>query len=293
MKAILRTLLAALVLCLAGCREPPLREAPLKAATLADGARIAYKTLGTGGGEPIVFIHGFGCDMNAWTHQAAHFSKERKAIFIDLPGYGRSDKPQTAYTLPYFAAAVKAVLDREKAGRVILVGHSLGTPVCRQFVYDFPGRAARLVDVDGVYCFYPADAATTAAYKEFAGSFRSEGLRETIAGFVESLCTPQTPAAVKEYALSAMPDTPGFVAASTMENLIDEKYWTNGVIAVPTLVLASVNSQIPPDYREIMQGLYPDLRYGELSGIGHFIMMEEPEMFNARLDDFLANPAKK
>lgn len=59
---------------------------------MLDSVKIHYKTAGSGSSN-IVFVLGFGCDMNVWEEQFDYFSDKATMIFIDLPGYGKSDKP--------------------------------------------------------------------------------------------------------------------------------------------------------------------------------------------------------
>ena len=277
-----------LLLCsafLVACNNPQTLEQCKSKYAVMDSINIHYKTSGEGD-NAIVFIHGFGCDINSWQQQFAYFSDKAKLLFIDLPGYGKSDKPHTEYTLDFFADAVNAVMDAEHINNAMLIGHSLGTPVCRQMVLKYPERVTKMVDIDGVYCFYPADSTMAAAYHAFAGTFNTDSLKPVIAGFVESLCIPQTPSAVKKYALSTMPKTPKYIAYSTMKNLIDERYWTNEKITIPTLVIVSKNSEIPPDYEQIMSNLYSNMSYCEMDSVGHFIMMEKPQMLSELIEKF-------
>ncbi|MDD3124411.1 MAG: alpha/beta hydrolase [Candidatus Kapabacteria bacterium] len=264
-----------------------------KFATLSDSVKIHYKDVKptkvvVGKHAPaIVFIHGFGCDMNAWSKQFNYFEGSNRAIYIDLPGYGKSSKLYIDYSLDLFADAVNAVLTEAHISGAILVGHSLGTPVARQVVFRYPKLASKIVDVDGVYCFYPADAEMTEAYRSFAESFNTDNIKQMIEAFVGSLFTEHSPQSVRDYAGKIMPQTPKYVAYSTMKNLIDEKYWTNEIINIPALVYASKNSQIPPNYRDIMGKHYSNMQYFELLNIGHFIMMEQAEEFNSKLKNFI------
>ena len=269
-------------------RVETLQQVESKQVTFSDSIKVNYKTYGEGT-QPIVFLHGFGCDLNAWQHQFKSFSKDYKMVFIDLPGYGQSDKPHVEYTLDFYAAAVKTVMDNEQIKKSIIVGHSLGTAVGRQVIFNYPELVSKFVDVDGVYCFYPADSAMTAAYEGFAALFSGGNTKEVMINFIKPLFTPQTPQSVKDYAMSIMPNTPQYIAGSTMHNLIQEKYWTNEKITVPSLIIAAKSSQIPPDYKDIMQNLYSNMQYEELDSVGHFIMMEQPEMFNEMLNKFLSN----
>ena len=264
--------------------------------SINDSTKIYYEQEGRAS-EVIVFIHGFGCDVNAWKAQTRFFSSDYKTVCIDLPGYGKSDKPHTEYTLDYFAQAVKTVLDSLEIPQAIFVGHSLGTAVCRQVLFNYPDLIKALVDVDGVYCFYPENSAQRLEYENqingFVSLFKGDSVKQNITSFVDALCTKKTPQFVKDYALRIMPETPEYVAFSTMYNLVDTQYWKGSKITIPTFVLASKNSGIPTNYKAVMQQLYSDMEYRELDSVGHFIMMEQPKMFNKTLLHFIKNSTNK
>src|ERR1051325_8200057 len=114
-----------------------------------DGARIHYKSWGKGK-DALVLVHGWGCNLNHWRDQIPDFSKRNRVIALDLPGHGESDKPQQlAYTMDLFANAVDAVMRDAKVDHAVLVGHSMGTPVARQFYRKYPQKTLGIVIVDG------------------------------------------------------------------------------------------------------------------------------------------------
>jgi pimeloyl-ACP methyl ester carboxylesterase len=78
-------------------------------------------------------------------------------IAVDLVGHGKSDKPHVRYTMEVFARSIDSVLTDAKIKRAVLVGHSMGTPVVRQFLRLFPEKTAGLVIVDGALrdAFFP------------------------------------------------------------------------------------------------------------------------------------------
>ena len=239
--------------------------------------------------KTLCFVHGFGCDMNTWEKQFEAFRDENvQLVFIDLPGYGVSDKPKVDYTLDFFAQAIDEVLNTNKIKDAVFVGHSLGTPVCRHTLMT-TSHSGALVDVDGVYCFY--DGTETPEYVEainqFGHAFDGPDCREVITGFVSSLAGPDTPQEVTDYAMSVMPKTPQNVASSTMQHLVEREWWPNQQLSIPVMVICTQNSGLEPDNDQKMQALYPNLNYTELTTCGHFIHMEQPEMFNAKLKDFL------
>ena len=98
-----------LTMLLVGCGHQPqtLDDVKSEFITIDDGVKIHYKiwnkTANTEG-KTLCFVHGFGCDMNTWEKQFEAFRDEDvQLLFIDLPGYGKSDKPVTDYTFGFFA----------------------------------------------------------------------------------------------------------------------------------------------------------------------------------------------
>src|SRR6266702_913294 len=71
--------------------------------------RIHYVTVGQGK-HTLVFVHGWACHLGFWREQVAALADQARLVFIDLPGHGQSDKPQTTYTMDFFAEAVLAVM---------------------------------------------------------------------------------------------------------------------------------------------------------------------------------------
>lgn len=282
-------------LLVAACQPKPesIAELPSQYVTLDDSIKVHYKQWGEGS-RTMLFVHGFGCDINAWEAQFDAFRDDpsMRLVFVDLPGYGQSDKPHVDYTLHFFSRALNTVLDDVKCDYTFLVGHSLGTPVCRQTLFENPARVAGLCDIDGVYCLYPKlsdhptpeELAAAEGYEQavqsFASSFDGEACRENITGFVQSLAGPNTPAEITEYAMSCMPETPEYVASSTMHNLIDRQWWRGFPIPFATEVICTQNSGLGPDNREQMQALYTEMQYSELETCGHFIQMEQPALVN-------------
>src|SRR5436190_5552169 len=74
-----------------------------------DGNKVHYATIGKGD-KTLVFIHGWAGNLGFWREQAPALADKARLILVDLPGHGRSDKPQTEYTMEYFARGVLAVM---------------------------------------------------------------------------------------------------------------------------------------------------------------------------------------
>src|SRR3954471_19346593 len=113
-----------------------------------DGAKVHYTEYGAGE-NALLFVHGWACDETFWAGQAPALGAKNHVITIDLPGHGESDKPQIAYTMDLYVRAIDAVLQDAKVKAAVLIGHSNGTPVIRQFYRKFPEKTRALVIVDG------------------------------------------------------------------------------------------------------------------------------------------------
>ena len=68
-------------------------------------------------------------------------------ITLDLPGHGQSGAPKDGkFSMDLFARAVEAVRAEAGTDKIVLVGHSMGAPVIRQYARLYPaarGRARR------------------------------------------------------------------------------------------------------------------------------------------------------
>ena len=82
------------------------------------GARLNRLWLARGEGAPIVFIHGFGADLNGWRPLVGRLPGAYSALALDLPGHGASPFAGEA-TLAALTAAVAATLAEEGSRRRI------------------------------------------------------------------------------------------------------------------------------------------------------------------------------
>lgn len=132
--------------------------------TLND-AKIHYKEYGQGD-KTLVFVHGWGCDLNAWEYQFDHFKAQYRLVLIDLPGYGQSDKAANEYTIDFFAQSVLAIIRDLEIKSPVLIAHSLGLPVAIEVLKQLNNESAMLCNIDGVYFDFATDSIESMQYKE-------------------------------------------------------------------------------------------------------------------------------
>jgi pimeloyl-ACP methyl ester carboxylesterase len=253
---------------------------PVAAATV-DGVEI-HSVVSGAGPNTVVFVHGWTCDSTSWNGQVPALSRTYRVVTVDLPGHGQSGMPADGkFSIDLFARAVDAVRAEVGADKIVLVGHSMGAPVIRQYARLYPQRVAGLVAVDG-----PLDlrqfGAPGGAIPSMTGA---DGLKNREA-MIRSMFTPQTPAALQQQILAMMLHAPEATAAGAMEAMFDPALRRDDVTTVPALaVYAGTNH--PPD-AETMKKVLPRYEAAQIAGTGHFLMMEKPDEFNRLLTAFLA-----
>ena len=254
--------------------------APLSAASV-DGLAIHSSTTGTGSAT-VIFIHGWTCDSSSWTAQVPAFAKKYRVITLNLPGHGQSASPKDGkLSMGLFARAVEAVRAETKADRVVLVGHSMGAPVIREYARLYPQHVAGLVAVDG-----PLDLRgfPPPSFQQPPPMVGSEGVKAR-EKMIQGMFTPQTPQPLQQHILKMMLGTSEATANGAMAAVFDPSLSKTDVIKAPALSVYAGTAQMPDS--KVMKEVLPNSEVTQVAGTGHFVMMEKPEEFNRVLTSFL------
>jgi pimeloyl-ACP methyl ester carboxylesterase len=123
------------------------KHAPGKFVDL-DGRRTHYVEAGEG--PPVILIHGFNYDLNAWNTNIDAFAGRFKVYALDLWGSGFSTREPMDYGFPLFAEQIRSFMDCLDIPRAHLVGHSMGGGTAIFFSVKYPGRVDRLVLIGSV-----------------------------------------------------------------------------------------------------------------------------------------------
>jgi len=252
---------------------------PSAAATL-DGFPI-HSTVTGKGPATIILVHGWTCDETSWSEQAPVLSKQFRVITVDLPGHGQSGAPKDGkLSIDLFARAVEAVRAEAGAARVILAGHSMGTPVVIQYAKLYPDRTAALVFVDGLVTMGNRRAPER---RQWLGDEGRANRDRMVRGMFSTATTPRLQTKILNMMLAA----PESTAAGAMEAMFEPSAWNDATLDLPVLGLYADKSALNnPAY---MKQHFPKLEYHEIAGSGHFLMLEKPEEFNRLLLEFLAH----
>lgn len=268
----MRSLRLVIILCLAVFLAIPAQAASV------NGLNIHYSVKGEG--KTVIFVHGWTCDERSWSGQVPEFSKNYRVITLDLPGHGKSDSPAPeGYSMKLFAAAVEAVrAEVGEAERVVLVGHSMGAVVIRQYALDYPDHVAGLVGVDGELDVRP-----------FAGLEVPPMTHERRVAAIEGMFVDETDEALRQQIRDMMLGATEQTAVSANATILDPAIQSDRKIYAPALTVWAGNRRSGTGQRT--KEMLPKWKGVRVSRTGHFLMMERPGKFNNILSKFLKSRA--
>ena len=101
--------------------------------------------LEVGEGHPVLFLHGWPTNAQLWRHVLPQVGKHRRAIALDLPGYGQSDKPYDAsYDFAFYDRMLDAALEALDVQQLGLCVHDAGGAIGLHWAVQ---RADRITDL--------------------------------------------------------------------------------------------------------------------------------------------------
>jgi pimeloyl-ACP methyl ester carboxylesterase len=243
-----------------------------------DGVPISYQVTGTG--EPaLVFVHGWCCDKSYWEPQVTHFAQKYRVVTIDLAGHGESGQERNRWTMAAFGEDVAAVVNQLALEQVVLIGHSMGGHVIVEAAQRIPDGVLGIVGVDtfGNVNEKVAPASTdelkAKALLNFAGVARQAAM---------SMFVKTSDPVLVERIVSDMSSAPPVVAMGSAEERLYHKL-TEALekIKVP---IHCICSDFRPFDLEAVQRHCSSFKVTFMSGVGHFVMLEDPVSFNNLLE---------
>ena len=249
----------------------------------ATGVTIGYDDAGVGSATPIVFLHGVGSDKSAWGPQLEHFSRERRAVAFDYPGYGDSDSAPEGTTRDDYATTILAAMTELGIARAHICGLSLGGVVAVAMHHAWPKRIASLVLAD-----------TFAQNPDGQGIYErsiaaSNDLRALAEARVDLLLGQPANPAVR----SEVVDTMARIDPAAYRIGVEAVWLANQRdrarrIAVPTLILCGTEDKVtPPSLSNELLQLIPGAQYETIAGAGHLSNLERPDDFNLLVSAFV------
>ena len=251
----------------------------LSAATV-DGIKLHSSTTGSGP-KTVILVHGWTCDDTTWTEQVPALAKQYRVVTLDLPGHGKSESPKDEkFSMDLFARAIEAVRAEVKADRVVLAGHSMGSPVVIRYAQLYPQHTAALVMVDGLM------PTTQSGNVNMAAAMAGPDGRKNREVMIRGMFSVSTTPAMQTKIINMMLGAPEATAVGAMNATFTATTPPDYMLTMPTLGLYAGRS--PMASAPAIQAHFPNSEYEQIPDTGHFLMLEKPEEFNRLLLAFLA-----
>jgi pimeloyl-ACP methyl ester carboxylesterase len=109
-----------------------------------NGLRTAQVILGDTTKPPVVMLHGWGANIDLMLPLAQRLTDFRTYI-LDLPGFGQSQRPPSAWSVSDYAQFVLTYLTSQQLERVFLFGHSFGGRLGLVLGAEHPERFIKMV----------------------------------------------------------------------------------------------------------------------------------------------------
>jgi 3-oxoadipate enol-lactonase len=256
-----------------------------------DGRRIDYDLIGTSGAPVVCFAHSLAADSGMWAEQIPALLGGGFAVLrIDMRGHGGSDAVPGDYTFEGLAGDLAAVLDALGIGRVHLVGLSVGAMIGQVFAPANPDRLHSLVLCDTQSA---AGEGARAAWSMPLAMVRQRNSVAPVAnGMLKAWLSDDYKAAhagryeqIRQTMLATSPV--GFAGCVAAMSTYDHTPILP-TTATRTLVVCGADDPMtkPTEARKVAE-LIPGARYEELAGARHLSNVEQADVFNRLLLDWL------
>ncbi|MBC2838900.1 alpha/beta fold hydrolase [Robiginitalea sp. SC105] len=252
--------------------------------------KLYAKVLGEG--KPLIILHGFLGMSDNWKTLGKRYADAGFQVhLLDQRNHGRSFwSPAFSYAL--MAQDLERYMDRNKLGRAILLGHSMGGKTAMTFAAAFPDRVERLLVADIAPRYYPPHhqhilealdrlpldqvQSRGEADERLAESLPDFGVRQFL---LKNLYWKESRKLGFRFNLEVLKDSMEAIGAALPENA-----WFSGPVL---FISGGASGYITDADRELILKHFPGARVETIPGAGHWLHAEKPDAFYRISSDFI------
>lgn len=251
-----------------------------------NGIDVRYTV--TGSGPWVALSHSLACRLEMWDEEIRRLSKRFTVLAYDSRGHGETSAPAGAYSLDMIADDIKGLLDHLGVRQSHWIGLSMGGVFGLATALKYPGIFSSIVLAD----------TSSKLSDEGIAAFRDR-VATVRAGTMEAMVQPTLKRWFKDSFRASEPrlmervgdwirKTPleGYCGTSAAIPTIDVTHRL-GEIRVPCLVIVGADDiAMPPSMAQTLVRHLPDAQLVVIPDAGHLSNLEQPDAFNAALDQF-------
>ncbi|TRZ66663.1 MAG: 3-oxoadipate enol-lactonase [Rhodocyclaceae bacterium] len=256
----------------------------------ANGIDLNCDIAGTG--PWLTLSHSLACDLSMWDPQMAALAPHFTVLRFDTRGHGLSSAPpEDAYDWGRLAGDVLGLFDELKIERSHFVGLSMGGMIGQHVALRAPERIARLVLAD-TSSRYPAGA--TPIWDERIRLVREQGMEVLVDGTLERWFTAPFRAAHPEITAriaGLIRNTPpaGYIGCGRTIPTLDITQRLPAITNPTLVIVGAEDAGTPPAMAQEIAGAIPGARLEIIPDAAHLSNIEQAEIFNRLLLEFLTS----
>lgn len=251
-----------------------------------EGCVLHYEEYGHG--TPLILIHGLGSSSLDWELQIPTLSRHYRLIVIDVRGHGRSDKPRERYSIAGFSADLMALIEHLQLPPAHIVGLSMGGMIGFQLAVEHPQLLKSLCIVNSAPevkvrtandCWQWAKRWSLARVLSLETIGKALGKQLFPKPEQAHLRRKMTERWAKNHKRAYLASFDAIVGWGVQEHL--------SRITCPTLIISADHDYTPVAQKEIYVKLLPAARLVVIEDSRHATPLDQPQVFNSTLLDFL------
>ncbi len=255
-----------------------------------DQGIVHYEVYGRG--RPVILLHGWLGSWGLWQETMTFLGRYYRTYALDFWGFGESGKKRSTYQVNDFVSLVDQFMEQLGIYEAPIVGHSMGGTVSLSVALSYPLRARKVVIIGS-----PVNGQSLALPLKFAGMRPIAFLLFHMFGAFRAVMRVASPKICRD------PDFPDMMdhdlSQTTLESFLlsiaslrrtDLRSQVNR-IKIPVMGMFGDRDNIvsPRQWKDLKNGV-SHARIERFPSAGHFIMLDEPELFKQKLKDFLDSP---
>lgn len=266
-----------------------------------DGLNLRY--LEAGSGPPVLLLHGWPTHSALYRHALPAIGANRRAIALDLPGFGGSDKPMDrSYSFRFYDRVLTGFTEALGIERTGLVVHDLGGPVGLHWAVGNRERITDLVLLNTLV--FPEMSWAVVA---FVAASKIPGVRRVLSspwgigasmrfGVWDKSRMPAQIAAIYQEPFQTRAERMALLKTAHSLHFGGFRTIADGIgrFEVPVRLIYGASDRILPDVGKTMarvQALLPQAELTEIPDCGHFLQEDRPAEVAELLAEFLGRQA--
>lgn len=252
-----------------------------------DNTNIHYEATGPEDGEPVILMHGWGCDLTTVDSIRKCLDDRMRVYNIDLPGHGKSDEPDSVWGVEKFTRTIESFISQLGIKKPALIGHSFG------------GRIAILLssrnqDIQKIVLVDAAGIKPSRDLKYYLKIYSFKAVKKIAPLLLGKKGGQKLIDSMRNKAGSADYRNSSPTMRAVMSRCVNEdlKSVMPSIKASTLLIWGENDTATPLKDAQTMQRLIPDAGLVSFKGCGHYSFLDNPGQFKAVIREFFKNELK-